>query len=506
MAKRSAARKEAVDPASAPRRRRLKHGKRTSLSKGRKIALWICCITCALLIAGTVFLGGYAWNLWKLSQQSIQTPPTELTPEDQGIENPEDFPEGIYNIALFGIDSRSDKAEGAEYQQGLSDSIMILSVNADTGSVKLISVMRDSLVKVEGKGFQKINAAYSYGGPNLAVKTLNQTFKLNIMDYATVDFVGMAEIVDAVGGIEANVTRAEVGNANEQILEMASTRGTKLDYIKGAGLQKLNGIQAVAWARIRYVPTADGAHGDQGRTERQRHVMSQLFLQAKSMKLLQYPEMIRKILPFVQTSMSYDEIFTLAKVLTLDGVELQNNRVPTDYQGQIRNADGSLSAKKGSMVISYGFYAGYLGSCVYYDLDFAAELIRAFIFDNVPFEAYIDANGIARNDWYDGPRGNPYASTDSISSDTEETTDTGNVTDTQPGFESGSGNGGSGRPGTGSTDSSQTTDTGNASDTGNPTDTGTTDSSGTGDSGNPSDTESSASSESSSGAEERRRR
>ena len=124
----------------------------------------------------------------------------------------EELEDHIYNIALFGIDPRSTESE-----RGNSDSIMILSVNNETKQVKIVSVMRDSLVPIERKSgtkYGKINSAYSYGGPERAVKTLNQVYNLNIQDYATVNVYGMADIIDAVGGIEVNVLQAEIDDVD----------------------------------------------------------------------------------------------------------------------------------------------------------------------------------------------------------------------------------------------------------------------------------------------------
>jgi LCP family protein required for cell wall assembly len=115
----------------------------------------------------------------------------------------------IINIALFGIDTRTENSF-----EGLSDSIMVLSLNTETKTVKIISFMRDTLVPIEqpnGKKLcNKINSAYAKGGPELAIKTLNQNFGLDISEYATVNFYGMAEIIDAVGGIEIDVQKQEI--------------------------------------------------------------------------------------------------------------------------------------------------------------------------------------------------------------------------------------------------------------------------------------------------------
>lgn len=310
----------------------------------------------------------YSYNQTEITQNETELGITKM-----------DMPKGITNIALFGIDSREDNFEG------LSDSIMIITIDAVHNDIKLTSVMRDSLVKVEGHGHQKINAAYSLGGPELAIKTLNQTFDLNIRDYATVDFVSMAGIVDAVGGIEAELTNSEVRQANQHLYWMNIERGTAYDKIEKAGLQTLNGVQAVAFARIRKTATVNGTNDDAGRTERQRLVMRQLFDKALKMDVANYPNMIKALLPCMETSLTYNKIFELAGILTSSGVTLKEARIPAN-----------------EAIIKHGLNVQYLGSCMYYNLDYAADMLNAFIFADTSFEEYMEANGVDRTPWFTG--------------------------------------------------------------------------------------------------------
>jgi len=337
------------------------------------------CILPTVLLAGAVVLlsfGGvrlvkaFEYNRVEISKE----------PEDLGIsEIKMDLPDGITNIALFGIDAREEDF------RGLSDSIMIITIDADHNDIKLTSILRDSLVKIEGYGYQKINAAYNLGGAELAIKTLNQTFDLNIRDYATVDFVSMAEIIDFVGGIEAELTEGEVRNGNIHIRSMNAERGTPLDYFEEAGLQTLTGTQAVAFARIRKTATIDGTVDDIGRTERQRLVMNQLFEKALAMDIAKYPAMIRSMLPCMETSLSYAEIFNLAGLLTNSGLTFKEARIPAT-----------------EALIAYGLNVKGLGSCKYYNLDYAADMLNAFIFEDIPFEDYMEENGIDRTPWFYG--------------------------------------------------------------------------------------------------------
>ncbi|MBQ5742906.1 MAG: LCP family protein, partial [Clostridia bacterium] len=191
------------------------------------------------------------------------------------------------------------------------------------------------------------------------------------------------EIGDAVGGVEVELTPAEIHYTNAGIAEIARVRGLKPTYVSKSGKQLMNGLQAVSFSRIRYVPTINGTRDDYGRTERQRLVMSRLFEKALDLPLTQYPSLIRTILPYVQTSLGYDDIFKLAKVLKADGVSMQQGRIPVDES-----------------VITGGLSVPHIGSCVYYDLEYSADLLNAFFFEDITFEAYMAQHGVWKHNWY----------------------------------------------------------------------------------------------------------
>lgn len=292
----------------------------------------------------------------------------------------------VYNIALFGIDPRSTDAS-----RGNSDSIMILSVNNETKQVKIVSIMRDSLVPIEresGTKYGKINAAYSYGGAELAVKTLNKVYNLNIQDYATVNFYGMADIIDAVGGIEVNVLQGEIDDTEYGINEMITRQCEALgldpeEYIvTKAGRQHLNGIQAVAYARIRKTRTESGEANDFGRVERQQYVMQQLLQKTLELGSWQeYLDLADALAPNVTTSLTNSEMLSLLKVLSARP-KLEQTRVPSDEY--IINRD---FREPGS-------------STVYYNYEYAADVIHAFLYDNTAPVDYMAENGIDKTEWY----------------------------------------------------------------------------------------------------------
>lgn len=333
------------------------------MSKKKSVFLIISSLLLILLSLGVA----YALNLYS----QFQHVDLDASDEDLGITAGTQVDTGtdITNIALFGVDTRSDSFTGN------SDSIMILSVDKQHNKIKLTSVLRDSLVQVDGYGYTKITEAYGLGGPTLAIKTLNQNFQLDIRDYATINFAGMAEIIDAVGGVTINVSSAEIDMLNGLAAQMAASLGEPAPAkVTQPGPQILNGLQAVAYSRIRKVDNPDGSWGDYGRTDRQRAVMEQLFEKAMHMSPTQYPAFIQSILPYVETSLDIGEILNLATIFSRDNIVFEQACVPsTEYT---INAGYSYNGK----------------SNVYYNLDYAAGLIHSFIYDDIPSETYIAQN------------------------------------------------------------------------------------------------------------------
>ena len=204
------------------------------------------------------------------------------------------------NYAFFGIDSQT----GSMSDRGnRSDSIIVVSINNSTKDVKLLSIYRDTYVSINGK-YSKINAAYSWGGPELAISTINRNLDLNIEKYATVNFKILADIVDAVGGIEVKVDKSILKNLNAYIGDMNRINGGHSPKLSSADTYTLDGNQAVAYSRIRYT-----AGGDLARAGRQREVLQKIFDKAKK-NPLKMMSVMDEILPQVKTNMSQDELFS----------------------------------------------------------------------------------------------------------------------------------------------------------------------------------------------------
>lgn len=212
--------------------------------------------------------------------------------------------DGYTNIALFGIDNRST----GKYESGNSDCIMIASINNDTKEVRLISVYRDSFLAVDDDDdLRKLNAAYAKGGPTGAVAALNKNLDLDIKEYVAVDFNAVMEVVDALGGIELDISFKEAETMKIYINEMNEVMGTNGTAVSGPGLQTVNGIQALAYCRDRY-----SGGDDYGRTERQRTVISKIVEKAKAASLPTLNKVIDKLFPDISTSLSSSEILGLA--------------------------------------------------------------------------------------------------------------------------------------------------------------------------------------------------
>ena len=375
-----------------------KHGLAKRLSDRRyKIRKWWKCMKKgkrrALIAVGSLFLVlvimlATFFIMFNYNYRGITTDPNEL-----GFEGVID--KNVINVALFGIDSRD--TDGKTSFKGNSDSIMILSINTNTKKVKIISLMRDTLVPIEkdtGLTYNKLNCAYSWGGPELAIKTLNQNFGLDIAEYATVNFYGMSDIIDAVGGIDATLTKDEVTargennhGINDMIEEICQYENLKPSdyYVTVSGEQHLNGIQAVAYARIRYCKNIWGTTNDYGRTDRQRYVMEQLFKKAKEMSKSQSIKLAKALIPCTETSLSYSQIMGIAFNVMFSSPTFEQYRIPQNTP---------------EMNFLMPSPSGSFGSVVYFDLDYATKVIKAIIYDDMTVEEYVAEHPIEKNNWY----------------------------------------------------------------------------------------------------------
>lgn len=298
-------------PAMAPPKKR-----RRPVSKGVKIAIVSCIV---ILLCGTA----YCWHLITgnlnsdLSSASVREA-YNISNEAAAMAKSQ----RIVNIAVFGIDGREDP----EVIGDRSDAIMIASADFEHGAVKITSVMRDTFVWMEEEDdYDKINAAYSLGGAETAIKTINQNFDTAITDYVTINFECMITMVNAVGGVEVTIDDPDVLYWTNQYLgDVNLNCGTSSPIIEDLGTQTIDGSQALAYCRVRYA-----GNGDFDRTQRQREVFKQVILKALELNPLKQYALLQSVLPYVETSLSSDEITKYAaNVMLMKGREFSQMQMP----------------------------------------------------------------------------------------------------------------------------------------------------------------------------------
>lgn len=274
-------------------RRRQKRGF-AALSAGAKVAAILGGTFLLLMTCGIVIV---AQKLGKIDYQ-------RMDPKKLSISDEVEHQTGYVTFALFGLDSRS----GQLGKGTLSDCIMVAVLDRETKEIKLSSVYRDTLVELEDGTYNKANSAYSFGGPQGAIAMLNKNLDLDIEDYVAVNFNALVNVIDAVGGIDIDITEEERVHLNNYAVETSEVVGQKKVEVEESGLQHLSGVQAVSYARIRYT-----AGGDVKRAERQRLVLQKIAEKAQTASLSTINKIIDAVFPQVSTSFSLNEMFDYAK-------------------------------------------------------------------------------------------------------------------------------------------------------------------------------------------------
>lgn len=268
-------------------------------SLGKKIGVILGGVSFAVLSTAAVLLAG------KMSK--IET--TTIDTDQLNISSEVEHEEGYTNIALFGLDSR----ENSLGKGNRSDTIMIASLNNETKEVKLVSIFRDTLLQLDDGSYNKANAAYSFYGPEGAISMINKNLDMNIEKYVTVNFNALVDVIDAVGGLDIEMTEEEVVHMNNYCVETSEVTGQSYTKIEPevAGTYHLNGVQAVSYSRIRYT-----AGGDFERASRQRHVLELIANEAQNMSLGTINKIIDKVFPQISTNFTLTEMVSYAKDFT----------------------------------------------------------------------------------------------------------------------------------------------------------------------------------------------
>jgi len=272
---------------------------------------------------------------------------------DYGIQSGADLPftEDVKNIALYGLDTREDN------NSGRSDAIIVLSIDKKNKEIKLTSIARDTYITFESGKHDKITHAWAYGKADLAVKTLNRNFKLDVTDYVSVNFYQFAEIIDYIGGVMIDVDKSEMNVMNKTYIPYIIESGIKCDYVKETGLQRLNGGQALAYARNRYTGS------DLTRGNRQREVLEAMFTEVKGMNALKYPKLVEMLLSRCTTTLEKSEIVSIGSWTLFNSPKIYSLGIPNkecNAKGQYING----------------------GSYMVYDLDLAADIMHDFIYNS----------------------------------------------------------------------------------------------------------------------------
>ena len=270
-------------------------------NKVRKAAFILAAIT-VVVVVGVAAVSGYI-------KSKFDKIDTEVFEDGEIVINEEleEIGVGYTNFVLFGADSRDNDVS----KDLNTDSIIIVSLNNETKEIKLVSVYRDTLLDVKGNNIQKCNSAYRRGGAKQAINMLNTNLDLNIQKYVTVNWSVVSEVIDTLGGVEVELTSAEMKEMNKFIGETATVAGKKANFIKKAGKQTLDGVQATTYARIR-----KGVGDDYARTGRQRVLIELALKKAIKADLGTLNKLIDTVFPQISTNLTMTEILKYVKSIT----------------------------------------------------------------------------------------------------------------------------------------------------------------------------------------------
>lgn len=291
----------------------------------------IAAICLIVAVTGNYFLGRL--NYEKESDMDLVTEsgdPLDLK-ANKDVKPPN---QSVINVLLIGEEKINDGVRGR------SDSIMIATINQKQKSLKLTSIMRDCYVSIPGYNDNKLNSAYNKGGGPLLQATIEQNFDIPINGYIRVDFEAFETIIDKLGGVGIELSEREAAYLNRtNYISNPANRTMK------AGVNQMNGNQALGYSRVRYVKEVDGEADDFGRTARQRRVLNAVFEQYKNKNVVEMVGIANGILPYITTSLSKTEILSyIAAFVGTGSTELETFRLPINdtWYGDRRSGAGSV--------------------------------------------------------------------------------------------------------------------------------------------------------------------
>ncbi len=354
--------------------------------KKKKKALWVTAVTAVIVIAliAGCLTGAYIWfdhtiglsnfqpsfggggqgmpneeltNLPDSSQEEIDAANDELEVSKDGLKEIRDTSD-VVNILLIGTDTRDGDLDTSNLDQNKvmrSDSMMLISLNTKTKKVVMCSLLRDLYVKIPGRGNDKLNASFFYGGTDLLKQTLKENLYIDVNYFMAVDFFSFIDIVDTIGGIDIKLTKDEIRVMNNSyLIELNKINnepyGTDyIDYSMAGQVVHLNGKQALAYSRNRYSYNYnDGTAYDFGRTSRQRTVLNAILEKVKTKSILELSALFSKIMPYVTTNMPEDTLkdLIISNILNISQFEIVQTALPQEgtYKDLTINGAAVLSA------------------------------------------------------------------------------------------------------------------------------------------------------------------
>ena len=280
---------------------RLDIGKSEVKRKRRRRIIAMIVAECIALVA--IFSYAFMARMMSQIQRSEEFQISEIKTNDIAVDAEENM-KGYWTIAIFGVDARDNAIEKSTN----SDVIILCNINRDTGEIKLVSVYRDSYLNINDKGsYAKANQAYFVGGPKQAVEALNRNLDLQIQDYMTFNWKAVANAIDVLGGVDIELSKVEFFYINSFITETVKATGIGSHQLTHAGMNHLDGVQAVAYGRLRLMDT------DYARTERQRKIIAQAFEKSKKADFQTLYTLIGTVFPQVSTSIGVDDLVSNAR-------------------------------------------------------------------------------------------------------------------------------------------------------------------------------------------------
>lgn len=272
----------------------------------KKRKIWFILLESVMLIGILCFVG-YSYISSRLDlMQRLPWNPDEIKNVEISEEKQEQM-SGYWTIAVFGVDSRNSSVGKGNN----SDVNILCNIDQGTGEIRLVSVYRDSYLNISDKNtYNKINAAYMQGGPEQVVKALNRNLDIDIDDYATFNWKAVADAINILGGIDVEITKSEFYYINAFISETVKATGVASTQLKSAGMNHLDGVQAVAYGRLRLMDT------DYARTERQRKVISLAFEKMKKADWATINNIVQTVFPQVATSIEINDLLKIGRNIT----------------------------------------------------------------------------------------------------------------------------------------------------------------------------------------------